>query len=165
MEIKVYSRFDRPVIKGQTFSDKQPTYDLVIDPVTGLEEVKKVGETNIYAAIQEAAVGMEIQQIVEKYANGEIKPGVIDPANFADISNLPKDMLTAHMQLDTLRKNFEKTDLEFRKIYDFDFGKYVATLDQNGAGTKNTYEFLETLNKKQKQKAEAEKAAAEKENK
>lgn len=155
--IKVYSRFDRPVVKGQTFSNKQAVYDLVIDPITGLEEVQIVGDTNIYAAIQEAAVGMEIQQIVEKYANGEIKPGVIDPAHFADISTLPKDMLSAHMQLDSLRKNFEKTDLEFRKKYDFDFGKYVATLDQNGAGTKSTYELLETRAKKLKASVEAEK--------
>lgn len=164
MKNKIYSRFDRPVAVAQTFTEFEKTYDLVTDPVKGIDEVKQVGETNIYNKIQEAAFGLEIQQIVEKYANGEIKPGEIDPANYADISGMPKSMLEAHMRVNALRSNFEKMDLQFRQKYDFDFGKYIATLNADGTATNFTYTLLEENQKAVKAAVRAAKKAAAKQN-
>lgn len=132
--LKVYSAFNRRVGASQSFDEHQNDYGLVTNKVTGVTEVEVIGKTNIYKKIQEANVGLDIQQIVDTYTADGSTPQV-DPKFFVDVSKAPKSMLEAHMQLRTLQEQFASRELEFRKKFDFDFGKYIASLDQNGKST------------------------------
>lgn len=142
----IYSAFNRPSIKGQEFKDTEPVYGLIADH-NGSESVGITGETNTYKKIQDANVGLDIAQLVEKYTDGELSDN--DPNNFIDVSEIPKDPLAAHMYLVNLKRKFEKTELDFRKRYDFDFGKFLKSAEKE----KYVKEFVESKTPK-KEKVE-----------
>lgn len=139
----VHSAFHLPPAVAQTFKEVEPTYGLVTDESTGVTEVQITGETNVYEKIQAANVGMDIQEIVTKYTdgNGVLNLPQID-TQYGDVSDMPKSMLEAHMKLNKLRQEFEKTSLDIRQKFDFDFGKYLASLDDNGRATKETLDIV-----------------------
>lgn len=145
MGIKIHSRFDRPTGVAQSFEKTQAKYEMRTD-ANGVTEVQKTGVVNIYDAIQEANVGLEITDLIKKYTgeDGSLLQEAIDPSQFGDSTLVPKSMLEAHMKINDLKNRFANSSVELRQKYGFDFGKFLSSLDENGAVTDETIKLFGT---------------------
>lgn len=139
-----YSESRRPnrITQPKT-SEYEPEYEEHIDTKTGKKYLKQVGKTNVYEKIQEAAEGVTLAEIIQRYG--------INPAESAeklesstgeilDYTNTPKNLMEA-LEISNQAKNiFEHSAHEIKSMFNNNFTEFLAAAN-DGSLKKKLEEF------------------------
>ena len=118
--VRVFSEAGSPI-------DYEWKLDITKD---GREVLVHGREINIYDEIQSHAESVDINVILDRYANGEILDLKMRDAMYADVTEMPTNLA------DVLRKNiaaqnyFNALPLEERAKFDYDYGVFLASADK-----------------------------------
>lgn len=105
-------------------------YSITIDE-DGHKSVKKTGETDLYAKIQESLSSVLIENIIKRAELGD--PGALDKykTQFVDTIGLPDTLAQAQQSIINITKIFEKLPIEIKKEYNFAPEQFVADFGSN----------------------------------
>lgn len=134
---KIYSQLD-PGTKPKTESGTRfiNTYQEEIGD-DGKLCLKKTGQHDVYAEIQEDAEDSKIENILHKAAMGDLNALNQRQLTYADATTMPKDWKEAQNTILKGKDEFYEMPLEVRQLFDNSPEKYISEM-----GTK---EFLEKM--------------------
>lgn len=103
----------------------------------------QTGSVDIQEGIQKASFGIKVADLINRYNNGDIA-AIPTPVNVGDvdISNLPKDVLEAHMLLKDFQNKYNSLPDNVISIYP-DYQSFVSALTSG-----KIYEDVSKLNSK-----------------
>lgn len=85
------------------------------------------GKINLYNEIQSHADSVDIHVVLQRFANGDtsmLRQGV-----FGDFTNMPTTFAGVLQTIEDAKTTFAGLPVEIRKNFDFDFNKFIATMD------------------------------------
>lgn len=97
----------------------------------------KIGETDIYAKIQEDAESVKIENILHAVAMGDLNALQQREATYCDATTMPKNLREAQDLVIRLKDEFYGMPLEVRRLFDNDPEMYVSQM--------GTQEFLDKM--------------------
>lgn len=93
----------------------------------GEQEFYVSGKTNVYEAIQQAAEGHTIEDIIAKVVmTGDTSILNKVQGSYLDLTETPKDIFEAQQKIQEAEADFQKMPLEVRKAYNNNFNEYLA---------------------------------------
>lgn len=95
---------------------------------SGVLELVKTGEKNIYEEIQSHKDSVDLQHLIVRAMNGE--PEVLSRRQgvFCDMTNAPSNLAEMLNYVNMGRQEFESLPLDVRQKFGCDFAKYAATI-------------------------------------
>lgn len=158
----IFSLFNKPPRKNTPVGSKfLNTYQEEINK-KGQLNLKKIGETNIYEAIQADAQSCEIENILHAVAMGDLSALKQREATYVDATTMPKNLMEAQNLVIKMKDEFYKMPVEVRKEFGNDPDIYISKM-----GTNEFNEIMAPYNEKiaaiaaEKSKAEYDKKVAE----
>lgn len=127
----IYRVFDYPETQPSPTGDGfEPEFSVVYDEKTQRDEVKATGKTNLYAKIQEAAAGVSLQEMIDKYHRGEVSLEDLwdGESGVVDLTQFPNDLMAAQQQLIAARNYFNSLPVEVRREFDHSESKFLAAV-------------------------------------
>ena len=121
----IYSRFNRPIFGGLCLGDTTVVLEDTEVVQDGVRVVIPKGVVNLYDKVQADKEATNIYKILDRFARGDISALSQRIGQFIDTVNMPKSIIEAHKQLDTMKKGFESMPADFREKFDFSFDKFV----------------------------------------
>lgn len=114
--------------------------------VNGRKVLKKVGESDIYARIQEGKDDCDVYKILDRFTNGDLLSlqRRVDGI-FADVSAVPTSMVEFGAYAEKARDNFYKLPLEIRDAFGNDIDRFLAASENEETFKKPFLEFYEKL--------------------
>lgn len=92
----------------------------------GKEEFYVAGKTNVYAKIQAEAEATKIENILAKVIQtGDTTILQKAQGQFADLTEMPKDIFEAQLKIKEAEATFNELPLEIRKAYNHNFNEYL----------------------------------------
>lgn len=116
-------------------------YSYVIDSF-GRKILKKTGETDIYAKIQESLEETKIENILKRATLGDtsmLRPDGI----YADVADMPSNLLEARQAMQKLENTWNSLDNEIKKKYNYNLDEFIGK-----AGQENWLRDMGLLNEK-----------------
>lgn len=139
---KFYSESNKPAtIPIPKSSEIEPEYKEVIDTKNGKTILKKIGETNVYKKIQEAADGVTLKEIINRYG---IKPEdsidaikeAMENENVLDYTNISNNLIDNLNKINEAKNIFDNSSKEIKQHYNNNFNEFIAAAQ---SGELNNY--------------------------
>lgn len=130
--MEFFSRSNKPPRHEQSFSEYEPVYKMFIDK-NGKEEIKQVGQTNIYEKIQQYKDECDIYKILERYEHGDINAINKVAGTYADIRNSPKTLAEAQQIIIDAKNDFENLPKELKKEFNNNANEFIAKISDGSA--------------------------------
>lgn len=130
MEFKnLYERIYKEPEKFKTGCGNRfhPTYALGFDDKgRKILKEKKGGRIDVYAEIQSHAASVDINNIIQRFNNGDIS--VLDNGKgyFVDLTQFPKTYAEMIQRMQNAENYFDSLPLEERKRFNFSFEQFLA---------------------------------------
>lgn len=105
------------------------TYHLIIDS-NGVEKLEPDGQTDVYEMIQSYAPSVDLDLILQRYANGDVNALERAQAMYADISDVPVDMRELLNLNIRAREYFDSLEPEYRQIYGNDYNRFITNPEE-----------------------------------
>lgn len=115
---RFYSSIGNPIV--ETFTGR---YDK-----NGDLQLVKTGTENLYDKIQAEAAACDMDNILRRFANGDISVLSESQGVYADVANAPMHFTDALNMVRSVQDAFDKMPAEDREKYDNDWVKYGASL-------------------------------------
>lgn len=131
LDTPVFSAFcrpcgeDYPSPSGSKMADK---YEMRIDK-HGHKTLEKVGETDIYAIIQESLEGTKIENIINRIMHGDVSM-VRSGGAYFDATELPTSLMELQNLNIKIENSFNALPVEERAKYNHNVGEYIKHLDE-----------------------------------
>lgn len=140
----IYSQLNRPeTIPSPNGSEFLNTYEEEINKKTGMKELVKSGETNIYEMIQADLESTKIENILHSVAMGDLSALQQREMTYADTTAMPKNLMEAQNLVLKMQAEFEKMPIEVRKEFNNSAEQYISEM-----GTPEFNEKMAPYNKK-----------------
>lgn len=107
-----------------TGSGMQNEYGYTIDKF-GRKILKKTGETNLYAKIQENLEETKIENILKRVAIGDttiMRPDGI----YADLTEMPNNLIEARQQMQELENLWNTLGNDIKRKYNFNLDEFIG---------------------------------------
>lgn len=131
--MEFYSAYNTPkTIPSPTGDGTEVDYVLRTNKTTGVKDLEPMGVKNVYELIQAAKEDTLIQNILERYKNGDTS--VIAPvseSSFIDITEMPESLADAQNRLLVAEDMFNSLSVDVRAKYGHDFGQFLASANNN----------------------------------
>lgn len=118
---------DRHQYKSDPGSPYSPVFSPVVQEDGKIELVQK-GQTCIYDEIQSYKDSVDVNRIIQRYANGDISALNARAAQFMDASNLPEtyaEMLQVAIDAENF---FSELPSDVKKAFDNNYYKFIASI-------------------------------------
>lgn len=140
----IYSQLNRPeTIPTSSGTQFLNTYQEEINKKTGMKELVKTGETNIYEMIQADLESTKIENILHQVAMGDLQALNQRDMTYADATAMPKNLMEAQNLVLKMQAEFEKMPIEVRKEFNNSAEQYISEM-----GTPEFQEKMAPYNKK-----------------
>ena len=141
---KVYTQFDLPkCIPVPSGSKFRPEFQEQINKKTGLTEIVKVGETNIYEMIQADLESTKIENILHQVAMGDLAALNQREGTYFDATTMPKTLMEAQNLVIRMKDEFLKMPNEVKELFHNSAEEYVFQM-----GTAEFNDKMAPYNKK-----------------
>jgi hypothetical protein len=110
----------------------------------GREELVKSGSIDLYDMIQSHAESVDINRLIERFSAGDHEALYRRRGVFIDITDMPTNYGAWHKKIHEGMQVFEGLPLEVRREFDFDAGKFFASV-----GSERFEEVLEKHRQKE----------------
>lgn len=125
-KIKFFSAFNLPKEKKVTPNGRPEAneYGYEIDKY-GRKILKKTGETNLYAKIQESLEETKIENILKRAAIGDTS--VLRPDGiYADLTEVPSNLIEARQAMQNLENIWNGLSNDIKRKYNFDVEEFIG---------------------------------------
>lgn len=95
----------------------------------GTLEIVEAGRENLYDYIQSFANSVDINVILERFANGDVGALSKSQGIFGDFTNLPSSFVGVLNLVNSGREYFESLPLDVRAKFGHSFDRFVASMD------------------------------------
>lgn len=118
-------------------SEYENVYEEQINKKTGQKELIKVGQTHVYAKIQEDLEESKIENIIHKLAMGDLSVLKQAQLTYVDADDFPKTLMEAQNIVVKAKAEFNKFPEEVKKLFNNSPEAYVSQM--------GTDEFIEKM--------------------
>lgn len=125
-DLKVFSRFCRPhVIASPSGTAECDVFEERVNE-RGIKYLVVTGKKNLKEFIEASKEETKIDNIIKRFQRtGDINVLNVNQGFYADISNLPSNLLDAHNHLIKLSNTFDKLPSDIKKKFDNSFDKFI----------------------------------------
>ena len=102
-------------------------YEFQINKDTGLKELVKVGEHDIYPEIQSYLEETKIENIVMRVTMGDQAALEARQMQYIDMTDMPISLMDAQNKILKIEREFNNLPLEQRKQFDMSLEKYISS--------------------------------------
>lgn len=116
-----------------------------VNKVDGTFEFVHSGDKNIYDFIQSSNVGLTPTELVNMYGVDLFQTPQLKDEHFSPEFSKPIDLLDAHAKIIELRESFDKSDIQFREKFGFEFTRFLKSFSSKSSYSHNDFvnEFFE----------------------
>lgn len=107
-----------------------PTYSVVYDK-NGVKDLEVSGRVDTYAEIQSFADSVDINLILERFANGDVDAINRRTGQYLDLTGMPKDIFQVFQLVADATDYFEHLPADFKSMYGNSVSQFLAAV-QNG---------------------------------
>lgn len=119
-----FGRFTPENASTPTGSPMQNEYSYKIDEY-GRKILKKTGETDLYARIQESLEETKIENILKRVTMGDTS--VLRPDGiYADLTEMPSNLIEARQAMQNLENIWGSLDNDIKRKYNFDVEEFIG---------------------------------------
>lgn len=104
---KIYSEFNNVSVSSVSGDSEYGVYERYVNKNTGEVTLRLVKKLDLYSEIQEAGVGITLNEIIAKYESGEIVDFNFRQGQYLDLSELP----TSAMETLNLLRGIDNLDV------------------------------------------------------
>lgn len=104
---KIYSEFNNVSVSSVSGDSEYGVYERYVNKSTGEVTLRLVKKLDLYSEIQEAGVGITLNEIIAKYESGEIMDFNFRQGQYLDLSELP----TSAMETLNLLRGIDNLDV------------------------------------------------------
>lgn len=135
-------------------SEYENTYQEQIDKKSGKKILVKVGETHVYAMIQEDLESSKIENIIHKLAMGDLSVLRQAQLTYVDAEEFPHSLMEAQNIVVKAKEEFDKFPADVKKEFNNSPEQYVSEMGTDEF-IKKMAPFNDEIAKKQKDEATA----------
>lgn len=140
----IYSIFNKPPHKNTPHGSRYINlYQEEINKKTGVLELVKTGEHDVYEEIQQDAESCKIENILHAVAMGDLNALNQREATYVDATTMPKNLMEAQNLVIRMKDEFYNMPVDVRKEFDNSPEKYVSLM-----GTNEFQEIMAPYNEK-----------------
>lgn len=127
----VYSCFcRRPSTYTPGATGIAPVYNEIVDNY-GRRTLKQTGVHDLNQFVQTSLPSTLVYNILDRFQQGDLSALQKTQGFYADVTAVPKSLFEAHRFLSSLEDRFDHLDKDLRAKYDFDFGKFVRSINDD----------------------------------
>lgn len=90
---KIYSEFDNVSVSSECGTSEYGVYERVVNKNSGEVSLRLVKKLDLYSEIQEAGVGITLNEIIAKYESGEVMDFNFRQGQYLDLSEFPSSAI------------------------------------------------------------------------
>lgn len=114
----------RSVIKANSGSKVHINYSLKMNE-NGVSELVPTGKTDIVAMINSHAESVDIHNILQRFANGDVDALNQRVGDYFDATSMPSNLAESYRMVENGKEYFNTLPIDVRKEYDFNFGTFL----------------------------------------
>lgn len=122
-----YSETNRPRTIAQKETNRvEPEYEERTDPKTGKKYLKKVGETDVYAKIQESKESSMLKNILDRYKIDPKDSATKIEDNVLDYTTQPKNLMEALAIAEEAKSIYNQSSAEIKQAFNNSYTEFLA---------------------------------------
>lgn len=131
------------VIENNPGSPVKIEYQLRV--IDGQEQLVETGKSNWYEYIQSHKDSVDIHKILERCAMiDDYSPLMRMPAQFMDVTDMPKNLAEAHTMIQDAKNFFEQMPVDIKEKYENNYMAFIKDIGSDNFA-KNVSSFLDSI--------------------
>lgn len=122
------TQYDRIRVNTESGKGDAVTYSIAYDPDTGERFLKETGKVNLYEQIQSYKESVDIHNILERFARGDVDVVNQRQGVFMDVTEMPKTFAEMYQRVADAEALFMQLPVEERAKFNHNPVEYLSAL-------------------------------------